>query len=148
MYLFSTYLSLVVVVCRYAVVAGSASDCPRCAARAPAPAPWSALAPSAGGRDGHLKSLPSIGSLLGHYFPAGYFMIPISLSCVVEDYLFVFALIGCVWPNQDPLSLEVDHVHRKGLCVYLHFLKFQSSFVNGRLNLSTEYITIISGMRK
>jgi hypothetical protein len=75
-------------------------------------------------------------------------MIPISLSCVVDDYLFVFAVIGCVWLNQDPLALKINHVHRKGLCVHLHFLKFQSSFVNGRLNLSTEYITIISGMRK
>jgi hypothetical protein len=46
------------------------------------------------------------------------------------------------------LPLKIDHVHRKGLRVHLHFLKFQSSFVNGRLNLSTEYITIISGMRK
>jgi hypothetical protein len=106
------------------------------------------LPPSAGGRDGHLKSLPSIGSLLGHHFPARNFMIAIGLSCVVDDYLFVFALIDCVWPNQDPLALKIDHVHRKGLCVHLHFLKFQSSFVNGRLYLLTEYVTIISGMRK
>jgi hypothetical protein len=67
---------------------------------------------------------------------------------IADDCLFAFAFIGCVWPNQDFLALEVDHVHRKGLCIYLHFLKFQSSLVNGRLNLSTEYITIISGMRK
>jgi hypothetical protein len=110
MYLFSTYLSLVVVVWRYAVVVSLeydrtvrwnspdrlawsrtvcayASDLPRCTARAPAPAPWSALAPSAGGRDGHLKSLPSIGSLLDHHFPARNFMIPISFSCVADDYL-------------------------------------------------------------
>jgi hypothetical protein len=75
-------------------------------------------------------------------------VIAIGLSCVADDYLFAFALIGYVWPNQDPFALKIDHVHRKGLCVHLHFLKFQSSFVNGRLNLSTEYITIISGMRK
>jgi hypothetical protein len=75
-------------------------------------------------------------------------MIPIGLSRVNDDYLFVFAFIGYAWSNQDPLALKVDHVHRKELCVYLHFLKFQSSFVNDRLNLSTEYITIISGMRK
>jgi hypothetical protein len=106
------------------------------------------LPPSAGGRDGHLKSLPSIGILLGHHFPARNFVIVIGLSCVADDYLFVFALIGCVWPNQDPFALKIDQVHRKGLRVHLHFLKFQSSFVNGRLNLSTEYITIISGMRK
>jgi hypothetical protein len=129
-------------------VCACASDRPRCAARAPAPAPWSALAPQRWGRDGHFKSLPSIGSLLGHYFPTRNFMIPIGLSCVADDYLFVFAFISCVWPNQDPLALKIDHVHRKGLRVHLHFLKFQSSFVNDRLNLSTEYITIISGMRK
>jgi hypothetical protein len=75
-------------------------------------------------------------------------MIPIGLSCITDDYFFVFAFIGYAWPNQDLLAFEVDHVHRKGLRVYLHFLKFQSSFVNGRLNLPMEYITIISGMRK
>jgi hypothetical protein len=106
------------------------------------------LPPSVGGRDGHFKSLPSIGSLLGHYFPAKKIMILIGLSCIADDYLFAFAFISCVWPNQDFIALKVDHVHRKGLRVHLHFLKFQSSFVNGRLNLSTEYITIISGMRK
>jgi hypothetical protein len=51
-------------------------------------------------------------------------MILIGLSCIAGDYLFVFAFIGYAWPNQDHLALEVDHVHRKGLCVYLHFLKF------------------------
>jgi hypothetical protein len=87
-------------------------------------------------------------SLLGHHFPARNFNIPTGLSCIADDYLFAFAFIDCVWPSQDFLALKVDHVHRKGLRVHLHFLKFQSSFVNGRLNLSTEYITIISGMRK
>jgi hypothetical protein len=56
--------------------------------------------------------------------------------------------LSAVLGQIDLFALEVDHVHSKGLRVYLHFLKFQSSFVNGRLNLSTEYITIISGMRK
>jgi hypothetical protein len=45
-------------------------------------------------------------------------------------------------------ALEVDHIHWKGLCIYLHFLKFQSSLVNGRLDLSSKYITINSGMGK
>jgi hypothetical protein len=89
-------------------------DRPRCAARAPAPVPWSALAPSAGGRDGHLKSFPSIRGLFGHHLPARNLMIPIGLSCVADDYLFAFAFIGSVWPNQDPLALEVDHVIGKG----------------------------------
>jgi hypothetical protein len=106
------------------------------------------LPPRAGGRDGHLKSFPSIRSLLCHHFPAKNFTILIGLYCIADDYLLAFAFIGCVWPNQDFLALEVDHVHQKGLCIHLHFLKFQSSLINGRLNLSTEYITIISGMRK
>jgi hypothetical protein len=65
-------------------VCACAADRPRCVAWAPAP--WSALAPSAGGHDGHFKSLPSIGSLLGHHFPARNFMIAIGLSCVADDY--------------------------------------------------------------
>jgi hypothetical protein len=106
------------------------------------------LPPSARGCDGHLQGLPSIGSLLGHHFPARNFTIPISLFSIADDCFFAFAFIGCVWPNQDFLALEVDHVHRKGLCIHLHFLKFQSSLVNGRLNLSPKHITIISGMRE
>jgi hypothetical protein len=56
------------------------------------------------------------------------------------------------WLNQDLLSLELDHVHicREWVLVELHmgtFYKFQSSFVYGRLNLSTENIAIISSMR-
>jgi hypothetical protein len=96
----------------------------------------------------YFSDLKSINNCTCHHFPARNFMIAIDLSCVADDYLFVFALIDCVWPNQDPLALKIDHVHRKGLRVHLHFLKFQSSFVNGWLNLSMEYITIISGMRK
>jgi hypothetical protein len=42
-------------------------------------------------------------------------------------------------------SIEVDHIHWEGLCV---LLKFQSSLVNGRLNLSLKHITIISGIGK
>jgi hypothetical protein len=41
-------------------------------------------------------------------------MIPIGLSCVADDYLFVFAFIGCVWPNQEPLALEVVMFIGKG----------------------------------
>jgi hypothetical protein len=48
------------------------------------------LSPSAGGRDGHLKSLPSIRSLLGHHFSARILMIPIGLSCVA-------GLSLCLW---------------------------------------------------
>jgi hypothetical protein len=106
------------------------------------------LPPSAGGYDGHLKGLPSIRSLLGHHFSARNHIIPIGLPCVADDYFFVFAFIGCARPNQDPLALEVDHIYREGLCIHLYFLKFQSSFINGRLNLSTKNITIIGDMRE
>jgi hypothetical protein len=54
------------------------------------------LPPSAGGRDGHLKSLPSIGSLLGHHFPVRNFMIPIGLSCVADDCLFLCSYRLCL----------------------------------------------------
>jgi hypothetical protein len=110
--------------------------------------PFLRLPPSARGYDGHLQGLPSIGSLLGHHFPARNFTIPIGLFSIADGCLLAFAFIGCIWPNQDFLALEVNNVHWKGLYIHLHFLKFQSSFVNGRLNMSPKYITIISGMRK
>jgi hypothetical protein len=103
--------------------------------------------PSAGGCDGHLQGLPSIRSLFHYYFSAKNFISFIGLPYVADDDFFALSL-SAVLGRIDRFALEVDHVHSKGLRVYLHFLKFQSSFVNGRLNLSTEYITIISGMRK
>jgi hypothetical protein len=42
-------------------------------------------------------------------------------------------------------AIEVDHIHWEGLH---DLLKFQSSLVNGRLDLSSKHITIISGMGK
>jgi hypothetical protein len=50
-----------------------------------------------------------------------------------------------------PFPIELDHVHLRWERVFveLHlgsFCKFQSSFVYGRLNLSTENITIISSI--
>jgi hypothetical protein len=75
------------------------SDRPRCAIRVPTPVPFSALAPSAGGCDGHLQGLPSIRSLFGHYFPARIFIIFVGLSRVTDDDFFAFFLIGCAGPN-------------------------------------------------
>jgi hypothetical protein len=45
-------------------------------------------------------------------------------------------------------AIKIDYIYWERLCVHLHFLKFQSSLVNGRLDLSSIHITIISGMRK
>jgi hypothetical protein len=61
----------------------------------------------------------------------GAFIIFIGLSRVADDDLLAFALIGGVRPNQDFFAIEVDHIYWKGLRVHLHFLKFQSSLVNG-----------------
>jgi hypothetical protein len=104
--------------------------------------------PQRGGHDGNFQSLSSIGSPLRHHFPAKVFIIFIGFSCIADDDLLGFALIGHAWLNQDFLAIKVDHVYWEGLRVHLHFLKFQSSLINGRLNLSSKYITIISGMRK
>jgi hypothetical protein len=112
------------------------------------PGPLLARVPIVGGGDGNFQSLPSIRSLFRHHFPAGDFIIFNDFSCVADDDLFAFALIGCAGPNQEFFAFEVDHIHWEGLHIHLHFLKFQPSFINGRLDLSSKYITIISGMRK
>jgi hypothetical protein len=90
-----------------------------------------AHAPGVAGSDGNLQSFTSI-----------------SLSRIADDDLLAFALISCAGPNQDFFAIRVDHIYREGLCVHLHFLKFQSSLVHDRLDLSSKHITIISGMRK
>jgi hypothetical protein len=110
--------------------------------------PAYACPPSVGGGDGNFQSVPSIRSLFHHHFPARIFIIFIGLSCVADDDLLAFALILHAGPNQDLFAIEVDHIYWEGFRVHMHFLKFQSSLVNDRLNLSSKYITIISGMRK
>jgi hypothetical protein len=68
------------------------------------------------------------------------------------DDLLAFGQLGLRRMNQDLLPIKLDHVHvrRELVFVELHlgtFCKFQSSFVCGRLNLSTENIAIVSSMR-
>jgi hypothetical protein len=105
-------------------------------------------APSIEGSDGNLQSLPSIGSSFRHHFPTRDFSIFIGLSCSADDDLLAFALIGHAGPDQDFFTIKVDHIYWEGFRVRLHFLKFQSSPINGRLDLSSKHITIISGVRK
>jgi hypothetical protein len=68
------------------------------------------------------------------------------------DDLLSLGCLGLRWSNQDLLPLKLNHVHicREWVLVEHHlgtFCKFQSSFVCGRLNLSTENITIVNSMR-
>jgi hypothetical protein len=68
------------------------------------------------------------------------------------DDLLALGRLGLRWSNQDILPSELDHIHvrSKHVFVELHlgiFYKFQSSFVYGRLNMSTENIAIISSKR-
>jgi hypothetical protein len=104
-------------------------------------------APGVGGHDGVLQCLPSIWGLFCHQFPVRNFGVFIGPSWVVDDDLLVFVLIGCARPNQNFFIIKVNHIRRKVQCVHLHFLKFQLALVNGRLDLSSKHITIISDMR-
>jgi hypothetical protein len=66
--------------------------------------------------------------------------------------LFSLCRLGLRWLKQDLLPLELDHVHIRWEQVLVEldrgtFCKYQSSFIYGRLNLSTENIAIISSMR-
>jgi hypothetical protein len=68
-----------------------------------------------------------------------------------DDFL-ALGRVGLRWLNQDLLPIKLDHIHicREWVLVELHlgtFCKFQSSFVFGWLNLSTENIAIISSIR-
>jgi hypothetical protein len=67
------------------------------------------------------------------------------LSLFSYDNFFAFSRFGLRWLNQDLLSIELDHVHvsQERVFVELHsgtLHKLQSSFIYGRLNLSTENI--------
>jgi hypothetical protein len=126
--------------------------CPRpsalCAGASAMSRTWCCTCPNVGGWDGDLQCLPSIRGLFYNHFTIRNFGNLIGLSWITDDNLFAFALIGRIRPNQDFLVVKTDNVHQKGLCVHLHFFKLQSTLVDGRLDLSSKYITIISGMRE
>jgi hypothetical protein len=74
------------------------------------------------------------------------------LSLLSYGNLFALGRLGLRWPNQDLLPIKLDHIHvsQEQIFVELHLgtlHKLQSSFIYGRLNLSTENIAIISSMR-
>jgi hypothetical protein len=123
-------------------------DRPWCAGQGATPGYLPAPAPNVGGSDGNIKSLPSMRSLFSHHFPTWVFSIFIGLSYITDDDLLALSLVGYARPNQDFFTIKVDHIYWKGLHVHLHFLKFQSSLVNGRLDLSLKHIIIISGVRE
>jgi hypothetical protein len=68
------------------------------------------------------------------------------------DDLFALGRLGLRWPNQNFLPIELNHVHVRSEWVFVELYlgtlyKFQSSFVYGRLNMSTENIAIVSSPR-
>jgi hypothetical protein len=68
------------------------------------------------------------------------------------DDLLALGLLGLRWSNQDLLPIKLEHVDVcwEWVFIELHLgtlCKFQLSFIYGRLNLSTEYIAILSSMR-
>jgi hypothetical protein len=86
--------------------------------------------------------------LFCYHFPAINFSVSIGLSCITDDDLLALALIGCARPNQDLFIIKFDHIYWDGLFVHLHYLKFQSTLTDGRLDLSSKHITIISDVRE
>jgi hypothetical protein len=74
------------------------------------------------------------------------------MSLISYDNLFALGRLGLRWPNQDLLPIEFDRIYvsREQIFVEHHMgtlYKLQSSFIYGRLNLSTKNIAIISSMR-
>ena len=61
---------------------------------------------------------------------------------------FPFSSFGLFWLNEHVDIVQIQCVNRKRSLLNLHTRKYQSSFINGRLYLPTENITIISCMRK
>ena len=68
------------------------------------------------------------------------------------DHVLAFSRLGLRGPNQHLLPFELDRVHvsKERILVEFHptVPKLQSSFINGRLNLTAKDIAIISSMRK
>jgi hypothetical protein len=63
--------------------------------------------PGVGGTDGNLQSLTSIRSLFRHHFPTIVLSIFIGLSCIADDDLLAFALIGRAGTNHDFLPSKL-----------------------------------------
>jgi hypothetical protein len=65
-----------------------------------------------------------------------------------DDHILSLGCLNLFQSDQHLRILQIDDVDRKRILIHLHLIKTQSFFINGRLDLSIENITIISIMRK
>ena len=82
---------------------------------------------------------------------SGFFWLDHPWRSTVINNVFLSCGFGLIRPNKHFFILKLDHIDRKRVAVEFHlrtFCKRQSSFIDGRLHLSTEHVTIISSVRK
>jgi hypothetical protein len=90
----------------------------------------------------------SIWGSFNNDFPVIKFCVYIEGPRVTDDDPLAFVLVGHIRPNQDFFIIKSITLTGKRFFVNLHILEIQSALINGRLHLSMEHITIISGMQE
>jgi hypothetical protein len=68
-------------------------------------------------------------------------------SLFTNERILVRGCFSLLWTDQHIGILQISSVDRQRIFVDSHFLKTQLSFINGRLDLLTENITIVSSVR-
>ena len=66
---------------------------------------------------------------------------------ITNDNVLPLRSFGLFWLNEYLWIVQFQHINRERSLVNLYLRKYQSSFINGRLYLSTKNITIISRRR-
>jgi hypothetical protein len=96
--------------------------------------------------DSNLESFSAIRGLFICHFSCQLFPPQIGLS-FPDHHILSLSSFGLMRPNQNLGLLQLHSIDGKRLLIHLHLMKHQTTFVDGRLNLSTKHIAIISGMR-
>jgi hypothetical protein len=101
-----------------------------------------------GSLDSDLHRLFAISGLLYYHFSQQDIIIDDNSALFTDDHVLAFGRFSLFWSDQHLGILQINGVDWKRSIIHLHLLKAQSSFINGRLHLSTKSIAIISSMRK
>jgi hypothetical protein len=97
--------------------------------------------------DGDFQGLFTISILLQHNFSRQDLFIGGDDSLFTDDQIVALGCLSLLWTDQHLGILQINGVDQKRIFIHLHLLKTQPAFIDGRLDLPMENITIIGSMR-
>jgi hypothetical protein len=99
---------------------------------------WACPPPQRGSLDGDLQRFFAISGLLYHHFSRQDIIIGGDSALFTDDHVLAFGHFSLFRSDPHLGVLQINGVDQKRISIHLHLPKTQSSFINGRLDLSTE----------